>query len=31
MSKVTFTITATMNQRWVDDFCSMLKWMQGEV
>lgn len=28
MSKVTFTITATMNQRWVDDFCSMLKWME---
>ena len=28
MSKVTFTITATVNQRWVDDFCSMLKWME---
>lgn len=30
MSKeVTFTITATMNERWVDDFCSMLKCMES--
>lgn len=27
MNKVTFTVTATMNQRWVNDFCSLLKWM----
>lgn len=24
MSKVTFNIQATMEERWVDDFCSML-------
>ena len=30
MSKeVTFNIKATMNERWVDDFCSMLNWMQS--
>lgn len=30
MSKeVTFTITATMNERWVNDFCSMLRWMES--
>lgn len=28
MNKVTFTVTATMNQRWVNDFCSLLKWME---
>lgn len=29
MSKnVTIKIEATMNERWVDDFCSMLKYMQ---
>lgn len=29
MSKeVTFNIKATMNERWIDDFCSMLKQMQ---
>jgi len=26
--KVEFNIKVTMNERWVDDFCSMLKWMQ---
>ena len=25
---MTFNIKATMNERWVDDFCSMLNWMQ---
>ena len=30
MSKeVTFNIKVTMNERWVDDFCSMLNWMQS--
>ena len=29
MSKVTFNIKATMDERWVDDFCSMLYWMQS--
>lgn len=30
MSKeVTFDIKVTMNERWVDDFCSMLNWMQS--
>ena len=30
MSKpVTFTIRATMDERWVDHFCSMLQLMQG--
>ena len=28
MNKVTFTITATMNQRRVNEFCSLLKWME---
>lgn len=29
MSKeVTFNIKAMMNERWADDFCSMLNWMQ---
>ena len=26
---VTFKIKVTMNERWVDDFCSMLKWMES--
>lgn len=26
--KKTFNITVTMNERWVNDFCSMLKWME---
>ena len=25
----TFNIEVTMNERWVDDFCSMLKWMES--
>lgn len=30
MSKeVTFNIRCTMNERWVNDFCSMLQWMQN--
>ena len=30
MSKeITFNIKVMMNERWVDDFCSMLNWMQG--
>lgn len=30
MSKeVTFNINVTMNERWVDDFCSMLRWMES--
>ena len=29
MNKVTFNIRVTMNERWVDDFCSMLKWMES--
>lgn len=30
---VTFNIEVTMEDRWVDDFCSMLKWMErcGEI
>lgn len=28
MADKTFNITVTMNERWVDDFCSMLKWME---
>ena len=27
--KVTFNIEATMDERWVNDFCSMLNWMQS--
>lgn len=26
--KVELNIKATMNERWVNDFCSMLNWMQ---
>lgn len=26
---VTFKIEATMSKRWVDDFCSMLRYMQS--
>ena len=29
MSEIEFTIKVTMNERWVDDFCSMLKWMEA--
>lgn len=29
MSKKTITITATMEERWVDYFCSMLECMEG--
>ena len=29
MGKVTFNIEVTMNERWVNDFCSMLKWMES--
>lgn len=31
--KVTFNITATMNKRWANTFCSMLKYMEncGEI
>lgn len=28
MAKVKFTIEATMDERWVDDFCSMLNHME---
>lgn len=28
MADKTFTIEVTMNERWVDDFCSMLKRME---
>ena len=28
MSKKTITFTATMEERWVDHFCSMLKYME---
>ena len=28
-NEVNFTINITMNSRWVDDFCSMLKWMES--
>lgn len=28
-NKVQFTIRATMEERWIDDFCSMLKWMES--
>ena len=27
-NKVEFTIKVTMKERWVKDFCSMLKWME---
>lgn len=26
--ETTFNIKVTMNERWVNDFCSMLKWME---
>lgn len=29
MAKVTFNIKATMEERWVNDFCTMLHWMQS--
>lgn len=25
---VTFSVQVTMKERWVDDFCSMLNWME---
>ncbi len=28
MKEVTFNIEVTMNERWVNDFCSMLKYME---
>ena len=28
MSEVTFNVKVTMNERWVDDFCSFLKCME---
>lgn len=28
-NEVTFNIQVTMKERWVDDFCSMLKWMES--
>lgn len=28
MGEVTFNVTVTMEERWVNDFCSMLKWME---
>ena len=28
MNEVTFSIKVTMNERWVNDFCSMLKYME---
>ena len=27
-NEVEFNIKVTMNKRWVDDFCSMLDWME---
>lgn len=29
MADRTFTIEVTMKDRWVNDFCSMLNWMQS--
>lgn len=29
MANKTFNIEVTMNERWVNDFCSMLKWMES--
>ena len=29
MANKTFNIEVTMNERWIDDFCSMLKWMES--
>ena len=29
MADKTFTIEVTMKERWVDDFCSMLKYMES--
>lgn len=29
MAKTTFNIQVTMEERWVNDFCSMLKWMES--
>lgn len=29
MANRTFNIKVTMNERWIDDFCSMLNWMES--
>lgn len=29
MANRTFNIKVTMNERWVDDFCSVLEWMES--
>ena len=29
MAKVEFNIKVTMEERWVNDFCSMLSWMES--
>ncbi len=29
MANKTFNIKVTMNERWIDDFCSMLHWMES--
>ena len=29
MGNKTFNIEVTMDERWIDDFCSMLKWMES--
>lgn len=28
MARKTFNIEVTMEERWINDFCSMLKWME---
>ena len=28
-NNISFNIKVTMNERWVNDFCSMLKWMES--
>lgn len=28
MAEKTFNVKVTMEERWIDDFCSMLNWMQ---
>lgn len=27
--EITFNIEVTMNERWINDFCSMLEWMES--
>lgn len=29
MAKIKFNISVEMEERWADDFCSMLKWMES--